>query len=93
MAMLQRWSIPSVDVLFEIDCATIVSKDSLEKIYALMQLSGNNPTSTQNTLVDSDELDTEQHLHFINATEMPRWVFSNERKTFERCVQGNGSAL
>ncbi|KAG8902425.1 DNA-directed DNA polymerase epsilon, subunit B [Tulasnella sp. 403] len=71
-------------VILLTDCTTIVTRENLEKIYALMQLGGSNPNSTQNTLLDPDELDPEQHLYFINAMEMPRWLYSYERKAFEK---------
>ncbi|KAG9015440.1 DNA-directed DNA polymerase epsilon, subunit B [Tulasnella sp. JGI-2019a] len=66
------------------DCTTIVNRENLEKIYALMQLGGQDAGATQNTLLDPDELDPEQHLYFVNAREMPRWLYSNERKAFEK---------
>lgn len=49
-----------------------------------MQLDTGNPSATQATLLDTDELDPEQHLHFINAMEMPRWLYSHERRSFEK---------
>ncbi|KAG9044272.1 DNA-directed DNA polymerase epsilon, subunit B [Tulasnella sp. UAMH 9824] len=72
------------------DCTTIVSRESLEKIYTLMQLDTGNPSATQATLLDTDELDPEQHLYFINAMEMPRWLYSHERRSFEK-VSGQPS--
>jgi hypothetical protein len=71
-----------------IDCSVIVTKELLEKVYLLMQMGSTNTGSTQNTLLDTEELDPEQHLHFINALDMPRVVYSAERKVFEKCVTG-----
>jgi len=56
----------------------------LRKVYTLMQMGSTNSGSTQSTLLDTEELDPEQHLYFINAMEMPRVVYSAERKVFEK---------
>lgn len=67
------------------DITTIVSRGNLEKVYVLMQAgAGSGPSATQNTLLDHEDLDPEQHLYFINAMEMPRWLYSSERRTFEK---------
>lgn len=35
---------------------------------------------------ESDFLDPDEHLKFINAHDMPLWNWSNEKGTFERQV-------
>ena len=74
------------------DCTTIVSRDGLEKVYALMQMSGTGAGASQNALLDADEFDPEQCLHVVDSMKMPRWLYSAERKTFERWGASNSSA-
>ncbi|KAG8960600.1 DNA-directed DNA polymerase epsilon, subunit B [Tulasnella sp. 419] len=52
-----------------------------------MQAGAGSGSNMKNALLDSEELDPEQHLHFINALEMPRWTYSSERKTFEKSAE------
>ena len=73
-----------IQTILCIDCTTIVTQEMLRKVYTLMQMGSTNSGSTQSTLLDTEELDPEQHLYFINAMEMPRVVYSAERKVFEK---------
>jgi len=58
-----------------------VSLDVLRKVYESLQDRG------ERTQVEREIIDPENHLFFIDAYEMPRWVWSQERGTFERyCI-------
>jgi DNA polymerase epsilon subunit 2 len=67
-----------------LDCSTIVTRPILQRVYEdLVEKSSSSvPGGSQgNELWDPDH-----HLHFINAFDMPRWHYSQERKVFERFV-------
>ena len=55
-----------------------VSLDILRRVYDSFQNGG------ETGQADDDFLDPENHLHFIDAYDMPLWNWSNEKGTFER---------
>jgi DNA polymerase epsilon subunit 2 len=57
-----------------------VSVEVLKRVYESLQDQG------ERTQVEKEVIDPENHLFFIDAFEMPRWTWSQERSTFERCV-------
>lgn len=65
-----------------------VSKAVLEKVYESMQDETGGPMDD----LDAD-LDVDNHLHFIDAFEMPWWQYSLERQTFEKYVAGSCSVI
>lgn len=60
-----------------------VKLDVLQRVYESLQDRGDH------TQVEREIVDPESHLFFIDAYEMPRWVWSQERGTFERYCQLN----
>ncbi|KIK68037.1 hypothetical protein GYMLUDRAFT_238205 [Collybiopsis luxurians FD-317 M1] len=54
-----------------------VSIEVLQKVYEILQDQGQNE-------VETEALDPDAHLHFIDAFEMPCWHWSIERGTFEK---------
>ena len=54
-----------------------VSLSLLKRAYLTLQEKDENSD-------DGDLLNPEDHLHFIDAYEMPQWHWSSERNTFER---------
>ncbi|KAF5390524.1 hypothetical protein D9757_002702 [Collybiopsis confluens] len=68
----------SIMITREVADATMkVSIEVLQRVYELLQDQGQNEEETE-------AVDPDAHLHFINAFEMPRWHWSIERGTFER---------
>jgi hypothetical protein len=63
---------------FSVDATMKVSLDVLRRVYDSLQDRG------ERTHVERELIDPENHLFFIDAYEMPRWVWSQERGTFER---------
>ncbi len=59
----------------------MVSVDVLKRVYEALQDQGERPQ------VEKELIDPEKHLFFIDAFEMPRWTWSPERGTFEKCVK------
>lgn len=57
-----------------------VSVEVLKRVYESLQDQG------ERTQVEKEVIDPENHLFFIDAFEMPRWTWSQERSTFEKCV-------
>lgn len=55
-----------------------VSVDVLKRLYESLQDQGDR------TDLEKDIIDPENHLHFVDAFEMPRWTWSAERGTFEK---------
>lgn len=64
----------------EADATMKVSIDVLKRVYESLQDQG------ERTQVEKELIDPENHLYFIDAFEMPRWVWSPERSTFEKYV-------
>jgi len=60
-----------------------VSVEVLKRVYESLQDQG------ERTQVEKEVIDPENHLFFIDAFEMPRWTWSQERSTFERCIISN----
>ena len=60
------------------DASMKVSLAILRRVYDSFQ------NGVETGQVDEDFLDPENHLHFIDAYEMPLWSWSNEKGTFER---------
>ena len=58
------------------DAQMKVSLDVLQRVYDTFQDGGD--------AGDSDYMDPDNHLHFIDAFEMPLWNWSTERSAFER---------
>lgn len=56
-----------------------VSLEVLQRVYDAFQ--------EGNEAGESDFLDLDSHLHFIDAFEMPLWNWSTERSAFERYAQ------
>lgn len=63
-----------------IDATMKVSIEVLQRVYANLQ------DQDDENEIHKDGLNPENHLFFVNAYEMPRWHWSNERGAFERCV-------
>ncbi|KIM29152.1 hypothetical protein M408DRAFT_328860 [Serendipita vermifera MAFF 305830] len=70
------------DYLLQDDCSTIVTKPILQRVYdELVEKSSSTvPGGSQG----NEAWDPDHHLHFINAFDMPRWHYSQERKVFEK---------
>ncbi|KAF8205068.1 DNA polymerase alpha/epsilon subunit B-domain-containing protein [Pholiota molesta] len=60
------------------DATMKVSVDVLQRVYEALQDQG------ERTQIEKELIDPENHLHFIDAFEMPRWTWSHERGTFEK---------
>lgn len=60
------------------DATMKVSVDVLKRVYESLQDQG------ERTQVEKEVIDPENHLFFIDAFEMPRWTWSQERSTFEK---------
>ena len=56
-----------------------VSLQILSRVYQTLQTSGDEHTRKEDVY-----LDPENHLHFVNAFEMPLWHWSPERGSFEK---------
>lgn len=65
------------------DAEMVVQMGVLQRVYETMQAS---QTMRGPDLVD-DQLDTDSQLFFIDAFEMPKWHWSPERNTFEKCMK------
>jgi uncharacterized protein with NAD-binding domain and iron-sulfur cluster len=57
-----------------------VSLDVLQRVYENLQDRG------EDARVEHEIIDPDNHLFIIDAYEMPRWVWSQERGTFERYI-------
>ncbi|KAF9076745.1 DNA polymerase alpha/epsilon subunit B-domain-containing protein [Rhodocollybia butyracea] len=64
------------------DATMKVSVEVLQKVYELLQDQGQDEQETET-------LDPDSHLHFINAFEMPSWHWSIERGTFEKTANSS----
>jgi DNA polymerase epsilon subunit 2 len=62
------------------DATMKVSVDVLQRVYEALQDQG------ERTQIEKELIDPENHLHFIDAFEMPRWTWSHERGTFEKYI-------
>ncbi|KZO94865.1 DNA polymerase epsilon subunit B [Calocera viscosa TUFC12733] len=70
--------------------SNLVTRSQIQRVYELLQVDsrevmGNGGAGTY-ALGEEDELDPSQHLVFIDAFDMPRWMFSVERHTFEKAA-------
>lgn len=61
------------------DATMKVSHQILNRVYQNLQTSGD-----QRGQKEDAYLDPEDHLHFVNAYEMPLWHWSPERGSFEK---------
>jgi len=66
-------------LLFQKDATMKVSVEILNRVYQTLQSSGD-----QRTRKEGGYLDPEDHLHFVDAFEMPLWHWSPERGSFEK---------
>ena len=64
---------------FRQDATMKVSVEILNRVYQTLQSSGN-----QRTRKEDGYLDPEDHLHFVDAFEMPLWHWSPERGSFDK---------
>jgi DNA polymerase epsilon subunit 2 len=64
---------------FRQDATMKVSVEILNRVYQTLQSSGD-----QRTRKEDEYLDPEDHLHFLDAFEMPLWHWSPERESFEK---------
>lgn len=64
---------------FRQDASMKVSVEILNRVYQTLQSSAD-----QRTRKEDGYLDPEDHLHFVDAFEMPRWHWSPERGSFEK---------
>ncbi len=62
-----------------------VSEDVLTRVYVALQDQGERKQE------EKEVIDPEKHLFFIDAFDMPRWIWSPERITFEKCVYKHSS--
>jgi len=67
-----------------LDCSTIVTKPILQRVYEDLVEKSSSPVPGGSQV--GELWDPDHHLHFINAFEMPRWHYSQERKVFVRSV-------
>jgi DNA polymerase epsilon subunit 2 len=63
-----------------------VSVDVLQRVYTSLQDQDEGGGGIADGAYSGDSLNSETHLWFIDAYEMPRWHWSNERGAFERCA-------
>jgi DNA polymerase epsilon subunit 2 len=63
-----------------IDATMKVSVEVLRRVYAKLQ------DQDDDDEMHKDGLNPESHLFFVDAHEMPKWHWSNERGAFERYV-------
>jgi DNA polymerase epsilon subunit 2 len=61
------------------DATMKVSVEILNRVYQTLQSSGD-----QRTRKEDGYLDPEDHLHFVDAFDMPLWHWSPERGSFEK---------
>ena len=61
------------------DASMKVSVEILNRVYQTLQTSAD-----QRTRKEDGYLDPEDHLHFVDAFEMPLWHWSPERGSFEK---------
>ena len=61
------------------DAAMKVSIEILNRVYQSLQTSGD-----QRGRKEDAYMDPEDHLHFVNAFEIPLWHWSPERGSFEK---------
>ncbi|KAI0058985.1 DNA polymerase epsilon, subunit B [Artomyces pyxidatus] len=89
-SILDQHDIPDDDVELSIeliakeynkqdDAVMKVSLDILKRVYETLQNSGETRTAKEDIFVDPDN-----HIHFIDAFEMPLWHWSPEKEAFER---------
>ena len=67
-------------LFFRQDATMKVSVEILNRVYQTLQSSGGD----QRTRKEDGYLDPEDHLHFVDAFEMPLWHWSPERGSFEK---------
>lgn len=72
------FSVPALTA-FSQDATMKVSVQILNRVYQTLQTSGD-----QRTRKEDAYLDPEDHLHFVNAFDMPLWHWSPERGSFEK---------
>lgn len=65
-----------------IDCSTIVTKQLLQRAYE--NVVEKSTVAVPGSSQGEQHWDPDHHLFFINAFEMPRWHYSQERKVFEK---------
>ena len=65
--------------LFRKDATMKVSLEILNRVYQTLQSSGD-----RRTRKEDGYLDPEDHLHFVDAFEMPLWHWTPERGSFEK---------
>jgi DNA polymerase epsilon subunit 2 len=70
---------PHENSLYTRDATMKVSLQILNRVYQNLQSSGD-----QRGRKEDAYLDPEDHLHFVNAYEMPLWHWSPERGSFEK---------
>jgi DNA polymerase epsilon subunit 2 len=66
------------------DCSTIVTKQLLQRVYE--SVVEKSTVAVPGSSQGEQHWDPDHHLFFINAFDMPRWHYSQERKVFERLV-------
>src|SRR5713226_8117623 len=77
--VLSRCSVLMPTFFFCQDATMKVSVEILNRVYQTLQSSGD-----QRTRKEDGYLDPENHLHFVDAFEMPLWHRSPERGSFEK---------
>lgn len=84
MVCCLRNSIFDVCLFDSVDATMKVAVEVLARVYEALQDQG------QHTEIEKDIIDPDSHLFVIDAFEIPRWQWSQERGTFERCVGFHG---
>lgn len=81
--MVHYFPVRCIDVhlYIVIDAIMKVSVEVLKRVYETLQDQG------ERTQIERELIDPEKHLFFIDAFEMPRWIWSPERGTFERLFE------
>ncbi|EJU06103.1 DNA polymerase epsilon subunit B [Dacryopinax primogenitus] len=68
--------------------SNLVTKPQIQRVYELLQVDsrevGGAGGAGTYALGEENELDPSQHLVFVDAFDMPRWMYSVERHTFEK---------
>lgn len=65
----------------------MVTRTALEKVYQQLLLEDTAQVNPDEALIDGEMVDPDRYFHVIDAFKMPRVVFDERRKTFEKSAQ------
>lgn len=63
-----------------------MTRAALEQIYQQLLLADSAKDEVQHHFVDGELADPNRYFHVIDAFRMPRTIFNQQRKVFERCA-------